>query len=160
VSWRVRESPVRQAVVRYVVSGLVAVVLISALGVWLFSRAGEAEALRDAKDPDANRRGRPAVSDALLRASPKAISAIDRVVQERVLSDDSIARVKIWDAKPENRFERQFGRLFEVYLPIETPSGRQLRYEIQQRGQDDHVNLVVRGDDIGPRGQGPFVRWF
>ena len=176
MSWRARESPVRQAVIRYVVSGLIAVVLISALGVWLFSRSGEAEAIRDAKDQTriaAEGSVEPAVSDALLRGSPKAISAVDRIVQERVLSDDSIARVKIWDAtgrvvysdeprligarypldaearaefanrevdaevtnltKPENRFERQFGRLLEVYLPIETPSGRQLRYEAYYR---------------------------
>jgi len=32
-------------------------------------------------------------------------------------------------SKPENRFERKFGKLLEVYIPIETPSGRPLRYE-------------------------------
>ena len=34
----VGESPVREAVVRYVASGLAAVVLISVLGVWLAAR--------------------------------------------------------------------------------------------------------------------------
>jgi two-component system NarL family sensor kinase len=98
---------------------------------------------------------------------------VDRVVQERVLNDDSIARVKIWDrsgrivysdepqligkrypmsppdraefeavkpkaevsdlAKPENRYERGSGRLLEVYLPIQTPSGTLLRYETYYR---------------------------
>jgi hypothetical protein len=37
-------------VLRYLAIGLGAVVLISILGVWLFRRAGGAEAVRDAKD--------------------------------------------------------------------------------------------------------------
>jgi signal transduction histidine kinase len=32
-------------------------------------------------------------------------------------------------SKPENRFERRFGELLEVYLPIETPSGDRLLFE-------------------------------
>ena len=36
--------------IRYVAIGLAAVALISVVGVWLFHRAGEAEAIRDAKD--------------------------------------------------------------------------------------------------------------
>ncbi len=160
----------------YVASGLVAVVLVSLLAVWLFDRAGEAEAIRDAKDQTriaAEGSIEPAVTDALLRGDPSALSAVDRVVQERVLSDASIVRVKIWDrsgrvlysdeprligtryalnqddlaefegrrvdaevsdlSRPENRFERPFGRLLEVYMPIETPGGRPLRYEAYYR---------------------------
>jgi two-component system NarL family sensor kinase len=163
-------------VLRYVASGLVAVVAISVLGVWLFSRAGEAEAIRDAKDQTriaAEGSVEPRLSDALVRGDPKAIAAVDRVIQERILSDDSIARVKIWDrtgrvvysdeprligarfalspedlaqfkgrgvfaevtnlSRPENRFERQYGKLLEVYLPIQTPSGQPLRYETYYR---------------------------
>jgi two-component system, NarL family, sensor kinase len=163
-------------VVRYVASGLVAVVAISVLGVWLFSRAGEAEAIRDAKDQTriaAEGSVEPVLTDALLRGDPTALAAVDRVVQERILSDASIARVKIWDragrvlysdeprligarfdlspadlaefkgrrvdaevtnlSKPENRYERGFGKLLEVYLPIQTPSGKPLRYETYYR---------------------------
>jgi signal transduction histidine kinase len=115
----------------------------------------------------------PVLRDALLQGDARALSALDRVVQERVLSDPSIARVKIWDtsgrivysdeprligaryamsphdlaefaeqgvsaeisdlSKPENRFERGFGRLLEVYLAVQTPSGRTLRYETYYR---------------------------
>jgi two-component system, NarL family, sensor kinase len=160
----------------YVASGLAAVVLVSLLGVWLFSRAGEAEAIRDAKDQTriaAEGSVEPFLSDALVRGDPRALATLDRVVQERVLSDPSIMRVKIWDrsgrvvysdeprligaryalgrndlaefkgrrvdaavtnlSKPENRFERRFGRLLEVYMPIRTPSGRPLRYEAYYR---------------------------
>jgi signal transduction histidine kinase len=171
---------VREALARYAAIGLLAVVLISLLGVWLVRRAGEAEAIRDAKDQTriaALGSVEPALSDGLLRGDPTAIAAVDRVVQERVLGDPfsraAIARVKIWDrsgrvvysdeprligaryamspgdlaefqnnepdaavsdlSKPENRFERRFGRLLEVYLPVETPSGRRLRYETYYR---------------------------
>ncbi|MEQ1788142.1 MAG: histidine kinase [Acidimicrobiales bacterium] len=36
-------------------------------------------------------------------------------------------------AKPENRFERPFGRLLEVYLPIYTPSGEPVLFEAYYR---------------------------
>ena len=32
-------------------------------------------------------------------------------------------------AKPENRYERQFGKLLEVYLPIRIPDGSRLLFE-------------------------------
>jgi signal transduction histidine kinase len=143
------------------------------VGAWLARRAGEAEAIRDAKDQvslAADGSVEPAVTDRLLRGDPKALEAVDRVVEEHVKQDASaIARVKIWDtsgrivysddpvligkrfhldaedlsefrgdqahaevsdlSRPENRYERQFGKLLEVYKPIETPSGRPLRYE-------------------------------
>ncbi|MEY2569096.1 MAG: two-component system, NarL family, sensor kinase [Actinomycetota bacterium] len=35
--------------------------------------------------------------------------------------------------QPENRFERPFGRLLEVYLPVETPSGEPLLFEAYYR---------------------------
>ena len=162
--------------VRYVASGLAAVVLVSMLGVWLFSRAGEEEAVRDAQDQTriaAEGSVEPAVTEALLRGDPGALDGFDRVIQEHVLSDPSVVRVKIWtrsgrivysdesrligtvyptsaadlaefdaarvDAevtdltKPENRFEREFGRLLEVYMPIRAPSGVPLRFEAYYR---------------------------
>ena len=181
--WRLRRpggerSPVREAVTRYVAIGLVAVALISIVGVWLFRRAGVAEATRDAKDQTriaAEVSVEPALSNAILQEKPGALAALDRVIQERVLSrpDDAVARVKIWDetgrivysdeaaligkrypfsaqeradlksgrveaevsdlSKPENRYERGMGKLLEVYLPIRTPSGRPLRFEMYYR---------------------------
>ena len=42
----------------------------------------------------------PVLSDGLLQGKARAIAAVDRVIQERVLSrpDNAIARVKIWDS--------------------------------------------------------------
>jgi two-component system, NarL family, sensor kinase len=95
-------SPVREAMIRYVAIGLATIALISVVGVWLFQRAGQSEAIRDAKDQTriaAHGSVEPALSDGLLREQPSALAAVDRVIQERVLSppDDAIARVKIWD---------------------------------------------------------------
>ncbi len=108
MSWRLRKpeggrSPVREAMIRYVAIGLAAVALISVVGVWLFHRAGEAEAIRDAKDQTriaAEGSVEPVLSNGLLHERPGALAAVDRVVQERVLSDpdNAIVRVKIWDS--------------------------------------------------------------
>ena len=105
--WRLRSpggrrSPVREAVSRYVAIGLVAVALISVVGVWLFRRAGEAEAIRDAKDQTriaAEVSVEPSLSNGILQEKPSALAALDRVIEERVLSrpDNAVARVKIWD---------------------------------------------------------------
>jgi signal transduction histidine kinase len=89
--------------IRYTAIGLVAIVLITLVGVWLFRRAGDAEALRDAKDQTriaAVGSVEPVITDGLLREKPSALAAVDRVVQERVLSrpDNAIVRVKIWDS--------------------------------------------------------------
>ena len=162
-------NPVWQSVVRYIASALVAVVAISLLGVLLFQRLGEEEAIRDAKDQtraSAKWAVEPMLTDAVLRGDPAALRRLDGVVSERVLQDSSVVRVKIWDRsgrilysdearligarypgeieelqgdrmhahvsdldKPENRFERRFGKLLEVYVALTTRSGQPVRYE-------------------------------
>ena len=171
----------------YVANGLAAVVLVSLLGIWLLRRAGDEEAIRDARDQTriaAEGSVEPVLSDALLRGDAGALAELDRVVQERVLSDPSIVRVKIWDRtgrvvysdeprligsryplspqdlaefedrrvdaevtdleQPENRFEREFGRLLEVYMPIETPREEPLLYEAYFRS----AFVSARGERI------------
>ena len=171
-----RQNPVREALVRYLLAGLAAVVLVGLLGVWLARRAGEAEAIRDAKDQTqlfAHGSVEPAIEAGFLKGDPRALDAVDRVVEQGVVNDEGVVRVKIWDrsgrivysdqpsligsryhlgpqdlaefkgakahaevsdlSKPENRYERQYGKLLEVYLPIETPKGLPLRYEAYYR---------------------------
>src|SRR3954452_10542313 len=92
--WRLRSlegerSPVREAVSRYVAIGLVAVALISVVGVWLFRREGEAEAMRDAKDQTrhaAEGAVEASLHKRILLEKPGALAALDRVIEERVLS--------------------------------------------------------------------------
>ena len=182
-------NPVWQSVGRYVASALVAVVLISLLGVLLFGRIGHDEAIRDAKDQtqaSAKVAIEPMMTDGVLRGERRAIAKLDRVVRQRVLQESSVVRVKIWDRtgriiysdearligarypisrdelaefegdnveaevsdldKPENRFERQFGELLEVYAGLRATSGTPLRYEEYYRSSfiDDRATRIFR----------------
>ena len=40
--------------------------------------------------------------------------------------------------RPENRYERHFGKLLEVYLPIDAPDGRRLLFEDYIRFERNH----------------------
>ena len=182
-------NPVWQSVVRYIASALVAVVLISLLGVVLFQRLGEDEAIRDAQDQtraSATWAVQPVLTDDVLRGDPVALARLDSVVRERVLQESSVVRVKIWDrsgrivysdeqrligarypiaadeleefqddrihahvsdlSKPENRFERDFGKLLEVYVGLTTPTGGPLRYEEYYRSSfvDARASRIFR----------------
>jgi two-component system NarL family sensor kinase len=49
---------------------------------------------------------------------------------ERSAIDTGVIEAEVGDlSKPENRFERDRGKLLEVYLPIRTPSGQRLLFE-------------------------------
>jgi two-component system, NarL family, sensor kinase len=165
-------NPVWQSVVRYVASALIAVVVISVLGVLAFRRLGQEEAIRDAKDQtraSAFWAIDPKLIDRVLGNDRQALAELDRLVRARILTGSSVVRVKIWDqagdivysdeprligaryaippderdefttstidaevsdlSKPENRFERSFGKLLEVYVGLTTPSGKHVRYE-------------------------------
>jgi signal transduction histidine kinase len=66
---------------------------------------------------------------------PRLIGALYPMSREE-LAELRVSRVDahVSDlAKPENRFEQRFGRLLEVYMPIRTPSGEPLRYEVYYR---------------------------
>ena len=52
-------------------------------------------------------------------------------------------------SKPENRYERRFGKLLEVYLPIEAPGGTSLLFEDYLRyslvTDSEHRQLAQEG---------------
>jgi len=178
---------VRQSVARYFASALIAIVVISVLGVFAFRRIGENEAIHDAKDQtraSAFWAIDPKLIDRVLESDRKALSDLDRLVRTRILRGSSVVRVKIWNrageivysdeprligaryrippdeqdefmssnidaevsdlAKPENRFERNFGKLLEVYAGLVTPSGKHVRYEEYYRSSF----ISARGDRI------------
>jgi two-component system, NarL family, sensor kinase len=182
-------NPVWQSVVRYVASAVVAVVIISLLGVLLFRQLGQDEAIRDAKDQtraSAKWAVEPQLTEEVLRGEPRALLVLDNAVRRRVLRGSSVVRVKIWDDtgrivysdearligarypmspeeraefeddridaevsdldKPENRFEREFGELLEVYVGLTTPAGKRLRYEEYYRSSfiDDRGTRIFR----------------
>ncbi|MGZ6643082.1 MAG: sensor histidine kinase [Solirubrobacteraceae bacterium] len=54
--------------------------------------------------------------------------------EERALLRTGGAQAELSDlAKPENRYERQFGKLLEAHTPIRTPDGTPVLFEIYQR---------------------------
>jgi len=180
-------NPVWQSVARYFASALIAVVVISVLGVFAFRRLGQDEAIRDAKDQtraSAFWAIDPKLIDRVFDDDRQALAELDQLVRTRILVDSSVVRVKIWDrageivysdeprligaryaipaderdefmsttidaevsdlSKPENRFERSFGKLLEVYAGLATPSGRHVRYEEYYRSSF----IDARGDRI------------
>ena len=173
---RGQQHVVRDALIRYVASALIAVGLISILAVFLFRRSGQQEALRDAKDETrfaVTWAVQPALTDPVVRGNPRALDRFDRTIRSRVLNGSSIVRIKLWTpdgrivysdeprligaryplttedrqefvgrrvdaevsdlSKPENRFERSFGKLIEVYAALRTPGGTPVRYEAYYR---------------------------
>jgi two-component system, NarL family, sensor kinase len=165
----------RGAVAQYALSGIAALILLGAVGVYLLRHIGQSEAIRDAKQVAALAgQGivEPNVTPALLHRDPAAIARLDRVVHHGIL-DQRVVRVKIWRAdgtivysdeprligsrytlgsderaalahgtveaevsdltKPENRFERPYHKLLEVYLPIRATDGTPLLFETYDR---------------------------
>jgi len=89
---------VRQALTRFVAAGAVALVLVG-VGAWFAAdRAAEGEAVEDARQRTVTLAAalvQPELTQALADGEPAALAAFDRLVRERVLSDD-VVRVKLW----------------------------------------------------------------
>jgi two-component system, NarL family, sensor kinase len=166
---------VRRVVSRFALSGLGALILLGAAGVYVLRHTGRSEAIRNAKEV-AQVAGRgvvePALTPALMRGDPRAIASVDRAVRRGVLNGN-VVRVKVWTpsgrivysdehrligqrymlgeddlrtiatgeaaadlsdlSRPENRFERKFDKLLEVYVRIRSPTGGPLMFEAYQR---------------------------
>ena len=165
------QSTVARQVGQFAAVGVVALALVGVGTAVASQRAGEREAITDARALAVTKAQGvvgPAVSDALIAGDPAAQAQLDQIVRHGVL-DQSIVRVKIWDAagrivysdeplligttyqlgpdelgslrsgaieaeisdlaKPENRYERSFEKLLEVYLPIYTSSDTPLLFE-------------------------------
>lgn len=170
---RRRSAPisVSEAVARFVVVGLVAVILVG-VGVSLILRkAGTSEAIKNARE-QTQLAGKgiiePMLTAGVTAQDPAALAQLDRIVRERVLGG-SVVRVKVWRrdgtivysdeprligsrytlspqdlgefeggkaeaevsdlSRPENRFEREHGKLLEVYLPLHARDGSTVLYE-------------------------------
>jgi two-component system, NarL family, sensor kinase len=166
---------VRRVVSRFALSGLAALILLGAAGVYVLRHTGRSEAIRNATEV-AQVAGRgvvePALTPALMRGDPRAIARVDRAVRRGVLHGD-VVRVKVWTpagrivysdehrligqryrlgaddletiatgkaaaelsdlSRPENRFERRFDKLLEVYVRIKSPTGGPLMFETYER---------------------------
>jgi two-component system NarL family sensor kinase len=161
---------------RFALTGLVAMVIIGAVGFVVVRRSATAGAIRQAKElTQLAGRGiaEPLITPGVLRGAPADLARLDRTVRARILRGTAIVRVKIWNprgrivysdvpgligsvfhlggdelrtlrrggteadasdlARPENRTERRFKRLLEVYVGIRGPRGERLLYEDYER---------------------------
>jgi two-component system NarL family sensor kinase len=169
------EHGVRRVVSRFALSGLAALILLGAAGVYVLRHTGRSEAIRNATEV-AQVAGRgvvePALTPALMRGDRRAVARVDRAVRRGVLHGD-VVRVKVWTpagrivysdehrlighryrlgeddlktiatgkaaaelsdlSRPENRFERKFDKLLEVYVRIKSPTGGPLMFEAYER---------------------------
>ncbi|MDX6489747.1 MAG: two-component system, NarL family, sensor kinase [Gaiellaceae bacterium] len=168
-------SAIRRAVAQFAISGIAALILLGAAGVYLLRQIGQSEAIRNAKQVAAlagHGVAEPNITAGLSRGDPAAVAQLDRAVGRGLLGG-RIVRVKIWNRdgrilysdehrligsryrlgpdelnvlaagkveaevsdlkRPENRFERPFKKLLEVYLPIRGADGRPLLFESYER---------------------------
>lgn len=175
-SRRPRDSSLTRLFARFALSGLVAVIVIGAVGFVLVRHSATTSAIRQAKElTQLAGRGiaEPLITPGVLSGAPADLARLDRAVRQRILRGTPIVRVKIWDARgrivysdepqligrvfplgdgelqtlrtggteasasdltrAENRTERQFGRLVEVYVGIRGTNGTRLMYEDYER---------------------------
>ena len=89
----------RSPVVQFTLAAIMAVALVGGVSAYLLNKAGEDEAIRDAKRvTELAGQGivEPELSRALLAGDPAAVRRLDAIVRERILSHDGVVRVKIW----------------------------------------------------------------
>ena len=170
-----RNEGIRRVVAQYALSGIGALILLGAAGVYLLERVGRREAIRNARQvAEVAGRGvaEPELTAAVLHGDATAVGRFDRIVRRGVL-DGRVVRVKVWRpdgeivysdehrligsryplgdderralatgkakaeisdlSKRENRFERRFDKLLEVYLPISTTGGHKVLFEVYLR---------------------------
>jgi two-component system, NarL family, sensor kinase len=111
-----RAGMIRRPVVWFVVADVVAVVLIAVVGASIARRIATNEAIQDARDLVERdlEAVAPELSNALLEGDPAAAAALDRVVTDQVLSDQTI-RVKVWDADGRIVYSDDAGLVGERY---------------------------------------------
>jgi two-component system, NarL family, sensor kinase len=95
-----RRTDVAMPLARFALAGLVAVVAVGAIAVALQRNAARNDAIRDARTL-ARLAGsgvmEPNVDRPLIDGAPATVARVDRLVRDKLLSQDGIVRVKLWD---------------------------------------------------------------
>ena len=95
---RSRRWPVAKPVAQFALAGLVAVLIVGVATAIASRRAGQRQAITDARSATlvkAQNVVEPVATDGLLKADPAAVAKVDQAVRTGVL-DKSLVRVKIW----------------------------------------------------------------
>jgi two-component system NarL family sensor kinase len=96
-----RDPSLSRLLVRFALSGLLAMVVIGAAAFVIVRRSATSDAITQAKDlTQLAGRGiaEPVITPAVLAGDPAALARLDRVVRQRILNRAPIVRVKVWDA--------------------------------------------------------------
>src|SRR5437763_7195673 len=99
---RALDSSFSRLVARFALTGLLAMVLIGAVGFVVIRHSATASAIRQSKELTALAgRGivEPLLTSRLLAGDKAALTRLDRTVHRRILRGTPIVRVKIWDAR-------------------------------------------------------------
>ncbi len=144
-----RDSSFSRMFARFAVTGLVAMVLIGAIGFVLVRRSATASAIAEAKQlTELAGRGivEPLLSAQVLRGEPRALRRLDLTVHERILRGTPIVRVKVWDAG---------GRI--VYSDAPSLIGRRFALGedesavLRQGGVEAHASDLTRPENLSER---------
>jgi two-component system, NarL family, sensor kinase len=95
-----RRTDVAVPLLRFALAGLLAVVVVGAIAVVAQRSAARSDAIGDAQTL-ARMAGdgvlAPNVNQALLDGDPRQVAVVDKLVRAKILSEDGIVRVKLWD---------------------------------------------------------------
>jgi signal transduction histidine kinase len=155
-----REDSLLRPLVVFALLALAALALVAGTGVVVIRRVATDQALAEARQVTevSARLVERRLRDGLLTGDAIASGAVARIVHDAVLVEP-VVRAKLWTREgeivysddlevldeggvvsevsdlsgPENRFERSFGELLEVYTRVETPGGTPLLFETYQR---------------------------
>jgi two-component system, NarL family, sensor kinase len=95
-----RRTDVAVPLARFALAGLLTVIVVGAIGVALQRNAARNDAIGDAQTL-ARLAGEgilgPNINQALIDGDKEQLAKVDRIVNERIRSEDGIVRIKVWD---------------------------------------------------------------
>jgi signal transduction histidine kinase len=125
---------------RFALAGLLAVVVVGAIAVVVQRNAARNDAIADARTL-ARLAGEgilaPNVNQALVDGDPKQVSVVDKLVRAKILSEDGIVRVKLWDST---------GRI--VYSDLHSLRGRRFDLPEDEREAFDTGKTAAELTDL------------
>jgi two-component system NarL family sensor kinase len=135
-----RRTDVAVPLLRFALAGLLAVVVVGAIAVVVQRNAARNDAIDDARTL-ARLAGEgilaPNVNQALLDGDPEQVAVVDKLVRAKILSEDGIVRVKLWDST---------GRI--VYSDLHSLRGRRFDLPEDEREAFDTGKAAAELTDL------------
>ena len=135
-----RRTDVAIPLLRFALAGLLAVVVVGAIAVVVQRNAARNDAIADARTL-ARLAGEgilaPNVNQALVDGDPTQVAVVDKLVRAKILSEDGIVRVKLWDST---------GRI--VYSDLHSLRGRRFDLPEDEREAFDTGKTAAELTDL------------